>query len=139
MKNVFFSVAVLLMVTLSCTGQTVAPAAVSKAFAAKFPNAKDVKWGKENVHEYEAEFTEGNVKASANFNDKGEWLETEMVIDGSSIPANVAEVFHKSYPGVIIKAADKIKKANGKIYYEIEYKSGTKTHEVIFDEDGKKV
>ena len=139
MKNVIFSVSILMIVAFSCAGQTVAPQAVSKAFAAKFPNAKDVKWGKENAHEYEAEFTEGTLKASANFNDKGEWLETEMVIDVSAVPQTVKDAFEKLYPGVTIIAADKIEKSTGTIHYEIEYKSGTKTHEAIFDENGKQV
>jgi Putative beta-lactamase-inhibitor-like, PepSY-like len=138
MKQLMISCAIIIMIAASCNAQN-APAAVTKAFQAKFPDAKNIKWGKENAHEYEAEFTDGAKKVSANFTDKGEWVETETMIETSALPQKVLDAFHKSYPNITIAGADKIEKSNGTTHYEVEYKSGAKLHEIIFDEEGKQI
>src|SRR5258705_13059424 len=83
------------------------PAAVKSAFAAKFPGATNVKWGKENAKEYEAEFKLNNNSISANFAMDGSWVETESVIPVADLPAAVTSAIHKKYPGAPITLAEK--------------------------------
>ena len=135
MKKTMISCAII-MIAISCSAQN-APAAAVKALKEKFPNATNVKWGKENAHEYEAEFKDGAKTVSANFSDKGDWMETETEIEVSALPQKVTDAFKKSYPGTTILEADRIEKPGGVIHYEVEYKSGLKKHEIVFDEDGK--
>ena len=127
-----------LALSFSCSfAQTKVPAKVSEAFSAKFPDAKDVKWGKESTHEYEAEWKQNEMGISANFSETGEWLETETDIAESELPEAVLTAFHAKYGAETpIKEAAKIEKKGGKIGYEVEFKKGAKTAEVYFNADG---
>jgi hypothetical protein len=112
------------------------PEAVKNTFAKKFPAATGVKWDKENAHEYEAGFTLEGKSCSANFSDAGEWLETESSIDFYSLPATIRQSFTTAHKTATVKAAAKIETAKGTVKYEVEYKSGSKTKEVIYNDDG---
>src|SRR5258708_7536875 len=101
------------------------PAGVTKAFNAKFPGAREVKWGKENAKEYEAEFKVNNGAVSANFNSDGSWTETETTIPVSDLPAPVSAAIVAKYPGAVISVAEKVEKP-GKVYYEVQLKAGGK-------------
>ena len=117
--------------------QIKAPVAVSKAFETKFAKATDVKWGKENKNEYEADFKLDGKKYSANFLTDGTWKETEAQIAASELPQAVTAAYKSKHSLAAIKMVAKIESASGKTKYEIEYKYGTKTKEVLFDENGK--
>lgn len=113
------------------------PKAVAAAFAKKFPAATNIKWDKENAHEYEASFKMGSKNYSANFNDAGEWLETESSTAFAELPAKVQNAYNSTHNGVAVKAAAKIETAKGEIKYEVEYKSGKKTKEVFYNAEGE--
>lgn len=139
MKNIF-------LVTSLCMGlsgvaiaqKTNPPQAVEKTFKQQFPNAKAIKWDKENKHEYEAEFIQDGKKASANFSVSGEWLETEMAIPQNATPQAVMDAFKKAHAGATIVEVYKIEAKTGKNYFEIEYKvKGGKTKEAKLAPDGK--
>lgn len=116
----------------------VPPAAVKKAFEAKFPEATQVKWSKENAHEYEAEFKWNKKSYSANFNDKGIWLETESSTNFISLPIPVQKAIDASNLNkATIKALNQIEKANGKMSYEVEIKKGGKLVELFYAENGQ--
>lgn len=112
------------------------PAAVQKAFEQKFPKATDIKWGKENAIEYEAEFVLGGKKMSANFSEDGTWKETETEIEVSNLPANVSSSIKKQYPGWEIIGASRIDKPDNRIFFEADIKSGAKRKEVVLKKDG---
>jgi hypothetical protein len=115
------------------------PAAVQKAFTAKFPSATKVTWGKEGAKEWEAEFTfEGN-KVSANFSEDGKWLETEREIKVAALPAAVAAAVKAKYPGWIIAEADKTETAKHGLIYEVDLTKGTEKKDAAFKEDGTPV
>ncbi|MCG2792050.1 MAG: hypothetical protein L6262_00690 [Weeksellaceae bacterium] len=76
-KNIFFFAWAIVCSSATISAQSKAPKEVVTAFYSKFPKATKVKWDKENATEYESSFTENNVKHSANYSSKGEWLETE--------------------------------------------------------------
>ena len=54
-----------------------------EAFNANFPDAKKVKWKIEDTIEWEAEFRMNRKEYSANFNNNGEWQETEYELKKS--------------------------------------------------------
>ena len=67
---------------------------------------------------------------------KGEWLETETGIAESEIPAPVMAAFRKGHGAIKIKEASKIE-SNKPLIYEIAYKDGVKTKEVMYDAQGE--
>lgn len=111
------------------------PSAVTNAFKAKFPTATNVKWGKENAKEFEAEFKQGNTSVSANFKTDGSWVETETVIPQASLPAAVSAAILKKYPGAVITMAEKTEMP-GKIIYEAAIKVNGKKKNVEVNPDG---
>ncbi len=112
------------------------PPAVLKAFEQKFPKATEVKWGKENATEYEAEFDLGDTEMSANFSPDGTWLETETEISVDHLPAKVSEAIARQYPDWQMTGASHVEKPNAKSVYEVNIKSGMKKKEVVLSEDG---
>ena len=113
-----------------------APKVVKDAFAKKFPNATSVKWDKENAHEYEAGFKVDGKSFSANYSDKGEWLETESTVEFASIPLKVQNTFKANHKEAKIKASAKIETSKGETKYEVEFMNGKKTVEEMYKEDG---
>jgi hypothetical protein len=116
-----------------------APKAVKSAFEQKFPNAENVKWGKENTNEYEAEFTLNMTPMSANFLKDGTWLETETSIAIDQLPQAIIDAVRLNYSGGTIRDASKIEKPDNTIVYETDIKIKSKTKEVVFDEKGNVV
>jgi len=108
-----------------------------KAFQAKFPTAKEVKWEMESKNDYEASFIIDGKKGSANFSGKGEWMETEMTISEANTPKAVMDGFNKAFAGATIKEVYKIESKEGKNYFEIEYSLKGKTKEAKLDLTGK--
>ena len=114
-----------------------APAAVEKAFRTKFLDATNVKWEKESKTEYEASFVWKGKKASASYSPAGEWMESEVAIDETELPAAVKAAFAKQQPGVKATTVYRIESAKKELYYEIEYTVKGKTKELKFDANGK--
>lgn len=135
MKKYFVLLISMLVIALSGFAIPV-PKAVSDAFAKKFPGATNVKWGKENAKEYEAEFKLNGKSISANFLTDGTWVETEAEITGAEIPDMVADAVNKKSPGAVLLKVYKIETVNGKTTYEAEIKKGNKKSELIINEDG---
>jgi hypothetical protein len=139
MKNIFFVALAIVCSSATISAQSKAPKEVETAFYSKFPKATKVKWDKENATEYEASFTENNIKQSANYSSKGEWLETESPTTFVQLPAKVQNTFNTSHKGAKIKAVAKIENNKGETQYEIEVKKGLKTVEYFYNQDGKLV
>jgi hypothetical protein len=139
MKNIFSMMLIYMgLITVAFAQNTKPTEAAEKAFRQQFPNAKEVKWDKENKHEYEASFVLDGKKGSANFSASGEWLETEMAIPQSAAPQAVLDGFKKAHTGATIAAIYKIETKNDQHYFEIEYKvKGGKTKEAKLASDGK--
>jgi Putative beta-lactamase-inhibitor-like, PepSY-like len=137
MKKIFSLVLLCICMVASVNAQKInVPAAVSSAFKSKFPEAAEVKWGKENAKEYEAEFKLGTAKVSANFAPDGSWMETEIAMAVTELPAAVSGAINAKYAGAVITAADKIEKPGSKVFYEADVKVNNKRKEVILNEDG---
>lgn len=134
-KSIIIAV-VILFTTLTVFSKGVKPPqAVLTSFQQKFPSAQHVKWEKENATEYEANFKLNNEEYSTNFKEDGTWLETEIEVAYSSLPEAVRKAFEKQITKKA-KEASKVVKANGVTLYEVEYKEGMKTKEIVFNTDG---
>ncbi|MCB0663063.1 MAG: PepSY-like domain-containing protein [Saprospiraceae bacterium] len=116
----------------------VVPEKVEKAFHKKFPDVKKVRWEKENATVWEGEFKMNGTECSANFDQEGKWLETEMEIKKTDIPANVQRVLDEKYAGFKIEESEKTETMEGK-FFEFEMEKGEKTIELRMTPDGKVV
>ena len=137
MKNIFIVLTAAITIGLSanCQGLKV-PDAVKNAFSAKYPGATNVKWGKENAKEFEAEFKINNNGVSANFGLDGTWVETESVIPESDLPAAVKTAVSSKYPGAVITLAEKTEQPGNKILYEVSFKVNGKKKSMEMKPDG---
>ena len=111
------------------------PAAVKEAFAKKFPAATDVKYQMEKK-DYEVSFKDNGVGMSANFNSKGEWLETETVMIESDLPKEVLTSVATNFVGYMISAIVKIDGPDKVVNYEMNLKKGNTGYEVKFSPKG---
>jgi len=127
--------AIIIGFSANCQGLKV-PEAVQNAFTARFPNATNLKWGKENAKEYEAEFKLNGNSISANFSQDGTWVETESVIPESELPSAVKAAVGKKYPGAPITLAEKTEQPGNKILYEVSVKVNGKRKSVEMTPDG---
>ena len=136
MKKIFFTVLLLICILTTGFAKSKMPIAVTSAFNQKFPNATNVKWDKENAHEYEAEFVWNSVNYSANFSDNGEWLETESPSSFNQLPEKVKAEFNKLHKGLKVKSVSKIDTSKRKTIFEIEIMKGVRIVELFYSEDG---
>lgn len=136
MKKIIFVAVAFICAYATSFAQSKTPNAVMITFNQKFTNASNVKWDKENAHEYEASFVWKGEKHSANFNDTGEWLETESPITFNQLPEKVQTAFNASHKVTTIKAVAKIETSKGQTQYEVEIKQGLKTVEFFYEANG---
>jgi len=145
MKNLIFIGLITLSFSLPSSAQNKSkeklPAAVLTAFNEKFPDAKKVDWEKENEQEWEAEFKLNGKEYSANFNLKGEWLETEQEIKTTAIPADILNLLDaylkkSTYAIYEIDEAEMLDSPFGNAYeFELEVKG--QKFEACIDAEGK--
>lgn len=137
MKNIFIVLTMAATISLSANCQELkVPEAVKNAFAAKFPVATNVKWGKENAKEYEAEFKLNNNPVSTNFKLDGSWVETESVIQAADLPVAVTNSINTKYPGAVITLVEKTEQPGDKTLYEVSFRLNGKKKSVELNPDG---
>lgn len=113
------------------------PAVVQSAFKKNFPAAKGVKWSKESVTEFEAEFKNGSVETAANFDANGKWLITETEIRKAELPAAVQITINKDYAGYDIEEVEKADTPDKGTFYEVELEKQEQTVTLQLSKDGK--
>ncbi len=129
--------AIALMVILPVWAQkTEVPEVAKKAFATKFTEAKSVKWSSESATEFEAEFKLNGKEMSANFNNKGEWLETEVSIEKAGLPGEVLKTIENQFAGYKLGEIASIETPEMKAF-EISLAKGKEEIEVVIDLQGK--
>ena len=136
MKKYIFIALVLICACAISFAQNKIPIAVTSTFNQKFPDAAHIKWEKEATQDYEASFESKGISYSANFSDKGEWLETESPIIFSQLPESVKKTFNASHKAATVKAVTKIETSQRTTKYEVEIKHGIKTVELFYTADG---
>lgn len=135
-KQILFFSAVILIGFSAC-GQSDKdiPASVKSGFSQKFSGATNIKWGKENNKEWEAEFKLGGKNYSANFDNAGTWVETEYRINVKEIPASVKIALEKESAGAKIKVSEVTETKDGKSYEFVVGKGENET-ELVIDNAG---
>ncbi len=71
------------------------PSVVTDSFNEKYPDADNVEW-KDNLTNFEADFTLNDESWSVQFNSKGEWRESDKHMDFDDLPAEIKDGFQKS-------------------------------------------
>jgi hypothetical protein len=135
-KNFPFLLLCVFIITTACAQKIKVPPAVTTAFNNKYPDAMDVKWGKESAKEYEAEFKLNGNNVSANFGADGAWVETETVMKVTGLPAAVVDAIKKNYPGAVITTAEKLEEPGDKLLYETVIKVNGKKKTLELNADG---
>src|ERR1035437_3536484 len=92
------------------------PASVKEAFAKKFPAATNITYAMEKS-DYEVTFKDKEVGMSANFNSKGEWLETETIMIESDLPKDVLTSAATNYVGFVTTNITKVEGRTNAVNY----------------------
>ena len=129
-KNIILLVAISFTI-FSCSQKVAIPDMVKTKFASLYPDAKNVKWDKEDAL-FEAGFKTNDIETSVVFDAAGTVTETEIAIEASALPAAITEYVSKNLAGKKIDEAAKIVDASGKVTYEAEVDGA----DYIFDETG---
>ncbi len=112
------------------------PAPVKEAFAKKFPAVTDVRY-KMVKTDYEISFKEKGVGMSADFNSKGEWLETETIMIGSDLPKEVLTSVAANFVGFLTTNITKVEGPDNVVSYKMNLKKGTEGFLVKFSPKGE--
>ena len=111
------------------------PANVKSAFSKKFTSVSKVKWSQENAKEWEAEFKMDGKNYSANFDNSGNWKETEYEISKKEIPSVVQATLNKEFPGFKTEESEISVTKDGKVF-EFMLEKGDSNMEVAIDPSG---
>jgi hypothetical protein len=112
------------------------PAAVKEAFVKKFPVVTDVNYKMEK-NDYKVTFKDKGVGMSANFNSKGEWLETETIMIESDLPKEVLTSTATNFVGFVMTEITKVEGPNNVLNYEMNLKKNKESYEVKFSPKGE--
>ncbi len=131
MKKYFFVALAIVCSYATTFAQSKTPKAVETAFKSAYPNAKKVKWDKED-NNYEASFKLNNISNSVLFNQDGKILETEVEINFNELPKSAVNYINKNYKNQKVKETAKIITEKGNLIYEAEIKG----KDLFFDSNG---
>jgi multimeric flavodoxin WrbA len=112
------------------------PAPVTKAFAARYPKLTPTKAEKEVGKDKVVTFELKADKTEATFTADGTFLEEEMVVAVTSLPAAVTKAFAAKYPKAKADRAEKQVKADKTTTYELAFASAKGRTEATFKDDG---
>ena len=129
-------VIVLLAATVPAMAQKLSsekvPAAAKTAFEKTHPGITDVKWEKEKSN-FEVNYTEGGIKTSVVYNDKGELLETEYAMDVKHMQQPISKYIETHYAGGKVKEFTRVDRPGKPANYEVVI--GSK--ELVFGPNGQ--
>ena len=139
MKKIIVLLSVCLLFAFCGYTQTIpaekVPAPVKESFVKMFPAATTVAYKMEKT-DYKVTFKDKAVGKSANFNTKGEWLETETIMIESDLPKEVLTSVATNFVGFVITDITKIDGPNNVLNYEMHLKKGTVAEKVKFSPKG---
>jgi hypothetical protein len=140
MKKIIVLLSVCLLFAFFGYTQTISaekvPATVKESFAKKFPAATSVAYNME-MTDYKVTFKDKAVGMSANFNSKGEWLESQTIMIESDLPKEVLTSVATNFVGYAITEITKIDGPDNVLNYEMHLKKGTVAEKVKFSPKGE--
>ncbi len=137
MKNLMILAVLLSTMTFTACGQkNDIPTKVKTAFEQKFPNANKVSWDRENANEWEVEFKMDGKEYSANFDNYGNWKETEHEINTNDITIPVKTTLENDFSDYKIEEAEISETTKGKVF-EFQLKNDNLYIEVAILPNGK--
>ena len=110
------------------------PLSIRKAFLKKYTGINPDFWLLVEGN-YQAQFEFNGKVKTAEFNQKGEWLSCETIIDFQDIPMNTSQYILKNYGGYELNIAILQETAEGN-FFAIGIATETDYQELIFDENG---
>jgi hypothetical protein len=111
------------------------PAAVTKAFKAKFPKTTGLEWEKKGDL-YEAEFDVSLVDHKALYEASGKLVAFKKDIRKTDLPAAVKRAIETQYKGFRIDDADRVERG-GAVFYQVELDGKPDDQKLVFTKDGK--
>jgi hypothetical protein len=128
-STAFITCTVLLLA--SCSTQSLKPpAAVSQAFAARYPSTTAT-W-KKQPYGYEGIFYRNGVEYEAEFAADGQWLETEHEVSAAEFSQAVIDRVKQEYPSYTITKHE-IEQTPQGTFYEVEIEQADAEYELYFD------
>ena len=135
MKKIIFLLSLTSLVFPAAAQKTAIPAQVQKAFQEQYQEATEVEWEMENTNEFEVEFELAEMEYTAEYDEKGNWIETSREIKSSKLPEIVRNQISNLYPGFKIDEAEEIEMPDFK-GYEVELEKGKKEVVLLIGADG---
>jgi hypothetical protein len=117
------------------------PSALSDAMKAAYPKAVVKTCAKETDKgevAYEFSTDEGKIHRDILYSEAGKLIVVEETIAFDTVPDAVKAALKKKHPKGKVALSEKLT-SDGGVKYEFRVKSGGKTDEVVFDEQGKEV
>jgi len=112
------------------------PVLVKYAFYQDYPEAYHVKWEITKLHDYKASFRINNDYGNSYYNEKGEFIESDITIQWTEVPfTGRMELYHLNKAGHITSVL-KIVNNKQEIFYLVGLKRGLKLYEILLDKDG---
>ena len=115
--------------------KTQLPDDVIRAFRMKFPDAKKVKWEKEDSV-YSAEFSMDKTMTEVEFDTNGIWLRTEWEVPIKFTPCAIKNYIDSAFAGCKFKKLNIVEFATEGQVYEAELKFGNENRDVYFTLNG---
>lgn len=112
------------------------PAAVSRAFAARYPNVS-AQW-EEKPYGYEGIFAMNGTEYEAEFAADGQWLETEHEVGAAQFSQTVLDRINREYPGYTVTKHE-IEQTPQGTFYEVEIERNGSEYELYFDGNANRV
>jgi len=143
MKNfqLLYLIALIIGCTYACTNAQIDAPSKNKMeanFKAKYPNVKDVSWGKDDNGNYEAKFEQNGEKYRADFTPAGDWIETENDLKWKHLPKTVQDAIERTYDKDDIEEIEQVHHHQKGIFYDIEIdEKGKKKFDVEYNGLGK--
>jgi hypothetical protein len=120
---------------MGCTiGQV--PDEAREAFKQRFPNAENAAWNIDRNGYNEVEFTLDGKKYRADFDAKGEWVETESSVKWDDLPLAVQEAFKLEDKKKDIVEIEFVHNREKGKFYDIEFKKGGGKLDIAIRPDG---
>lgn len=118
-------------------GQFKVPEASKQGFAKKYPKAESAKWKSASDGIYTVDFSDSGQRTSADFDAKGNWVQSEIKMDKSSLPAAVSQTIAKQYSDFEIDWVKQLSSPERPVAYRVALDQEGYTVRINFSPEGK--